>query len=70
MQDDADFSVRYMAAKALINIGDEPAVDVLVDTLKNNDAKMREIAADALGYLENQRAFPALMCAEMTIVAP
>ena len=55
---------RHLAAKAQVTMGDEPAVDVLIDTLKNNDAKIKEITAGALGDLKNQRTVPALMCAE------
>ena len=46
---DKEYFVRYMAAKALVNIGTAPAINALIKILENGDESKREIAATVLG---------------------
>ncbi len=57
---DEDKWVRYAAADALGNIGDQCTVDPLIDLLTDKDQDVRFVAADALGRLGNPKAAGAL----------
>ena len=47
--------VRYSVGRALVKLG-KPAVDPLIDALKVNQAIVREIAATALGEINDTKA--------------
>jgi HEAT repeat protein len=53
-----------MVAKALINIGGTPAIDALIDALKNGDESTREIAANSLGDSGDKNVISLLLTAE------
>jgi len=57
---DEDKWVRYVAADALGNIGDQCCVDSLIVALKDIDQDVRFAAAEALGKLGDVRALNAL----------
>jgi HEAT repeat protein len=61
---DEDYFVRYMAAKALVNIGTDPAINALINALKNGGESMREIAANILGNSKNRCVVTVLINAE------
>ncbi len=53
-----------MAAKALVNIGNAPAMNALINALENGDDAIREIVANVLGYSRNKRVISVLVNAE------
>lgn len=55
-----DKAERLETVNILMEIG-EPAVEALIDTLKDKDSRMREKAAGALGKLKNARAVEPLI---------
>ena len=57
---DEDKWVRYAAADALGNIGDQCTVDPLISLLRDEDQDVRFVTANALGRLRDQRAAGAL----------
>jgi HEAT repeat protein len=61
---DKDYFVRYMAAKALVNIGSAPAINALINALENGDDSMREIAANVLGDSKDKCVISVLVNAE------
>lgn len=61
---DKDYFVRHMAAKALVNIGNAPAMNALINALENGDDAIREIVANVLGYSRNKRVISVLVNAE------
>ncbi len=62
---DKDYFVRYMAAKALVNIGTAPAINALINVLENGDETNREIAANVLGDSRSESVISVLVNAEM-----
>jgi HEAT repeat protein len=57
---DEDKWVRYAAADALGNIGDQHIVDTLIGLLRDQDQDVRFVTADALGRLGDPKATGAL----------
>jgi HEAT repeat protein len=57
---DENKRAREAAAKALEEIG-KPAVELLIDALKNKDAKIRQGAASTLGQIGDKRAVEAIL---------
>ena len=57
---DEDKWVRYAAADALGNIGDQNSVEPLISLLRDEDQDVRFVTADALGRLGNPNATGAL----------
>jgi HEAT repeat protein len=51
---------RKGAVIALVEIGDERAVEPLIATLRNEDGDVREAAAEALGKIGDERAVEPL----------
>ena len=61
---DKDYFVRYMVAKALVNIGTKSAIKELTDSLENGGESTREIAANVLGASKNKCVLSVLVNAE------
>ena len=57
---DEDKWVRYAAADALGNIGDQCCVDHLIGSLQDHDQDVRFVTAEALGKLGDPKACGAL----------
>ena len=60
-QEDVDFWVRVGAVQTLREIGDERAVEPLINSLKDERAGVRESAARALGKIGDSRAVEPLI---------
>ncbi|MEL6321965.1 MAG: HEAT repeat domain-containing protein [Cyanobacteria bacterium J06626_14] len=56
-----DLNDRLVAAKALQHLGDEDAIDGLIDALDDESPKVQEIAVMALWEMANPKAIPALL---------
>jgi hypothetical protein len=61
---DKEYFIRYMAAKALVNIGTAPAINALIKILENGDESKREIAATVLGDSKSECVITVLVNAE------
>lgn len=60
---DEDACVRFLAAGALGDIGDERAVEPLIAALSDEHSYVREYAAEALGKIGDERAIEPLTAA-------
>ena len=60
---DAEVQLRWEAAMALGHLGDQRAVQPLIEALKDPNRDVRLAAAEALGYLRDKRAVPHLIAA-------
>jgi HEAT repeat protein len=58
---DKDEAVRASAAEELGDLGDQRAIDSLIQALGDDNARVRESAAMALGEIGDKRAIPRLM---------
>ncbi len=56
-----DLNDRLVAAKALQHLGDEDAIDALIQSLNDESAKVQEIAVTALWEMANPVAVPPLL---------
>ena len=60
MLEDPDPGRRWKAAESFARLGDTRAVDPLIHTLSDEDWRVRQKTAWALGYLGDPAAIPAL----------
>jgi|WetSurMetagenome_2_1015567.scaffolds.fasta_scaffold63089_1 hypothetical protein len=60
MLEDPDPGRRWKAAESLARLGDDRAVGPLIETLSDEDWRVRQKTAWALGYLGDPAAIPAL----------
>ena len=63
MLEDPDPGRRWKAAESLARLGDMRAVDLLIHSLSDEDWRVRQKTAWALGYLGDPSAIPALRSA-------
>ncbi|MDD3247496.1 MAG: HEAT repeat domain-containing protein [Methanosarcina sp.] len=61
LRDSTNYHVRACAAEALGKIGDPESIDVLIESLNDDDIYVRKCAAVALGKIGNKKAVFPLM---------
>ena len=61
MKNEIDLDVRFKIAKTIATIQDQQAVDVLVETVQNDDRNIRLVSIVALGNMRDRRIVDPLI---------